>query len=186
MVSVAHVSKRGQLSGYFRFHVRGRAGRIACRPVAWKAATRIEPGRTSFANLLRTTCLERMRDAGLLMAGKVETDLLENARWAAALRQGCRSMAAGRTIEAMAVCSKLNDCGRAVSATVREGVEVRSRSEAQISSLVTGLPRECDSEMLSHRWLAYIKRIGRPLIRRSKRASTNLQGTTFRIPRPVN
>lgn len=84
-------------------NLRGRGGRISRLPLAWKAATRIEPGRTSFANAFRTVCLERTDAAGLLMAGKLEAGLVEKARLDAAFRQDCRSIV-GRTIEAIAKC----------------------------------------------------------------------------------
>jgi len=84
--------------------LRGRGGRISRLPLAWKAATRIEPGRVSFVNAFRTVCLERTDAAGLLMAGKLETGLVEKTRLDAAFRQDCRSIV-GRTIEAIVKCS---------------------------------------------------------------------------------
>lgn len=81
--------------------LRGRAGRISRLLLAWKAATRIEPGRASLANALRTTCLEMA--AGLLMAGKLAVSLVENARFEAAA-QVWRSIV-GRTIEAILTCN---------------------------------------------------------------------------------
>jgi hypothetical protein len=87
-------------------NLRGRGGRIACLPLAWKAAIRIEPGRASFANAFRTVCLERTDDAGLLMAGKLEAGLVEKTRLDAAFRQDCRSIV-GRIIETIVKCPQL-------------------------------------------------------------------------------
>ncbi len=79
-------------------HLRGRGGRIDCLPLAWKAATRTEPGRESLA---KAFCLE-MTDFGLLMAGKLDVSFVEKVRFDAAA-QVWRSIV-GRTIDAMLTC----------------------------------------------------------------------------------
>lgn len=63
-------------------------------PLAWKAATRIELGAAFFA------VFERIDEAGLVMAGKVE-GFVEKAFLVVSLRHDCRKTA-GRTIEAIA------------------------------------------------------------------------------------
>lgn len=80
--------------------LRGRGGRIARLPLAWKAATRTAPGRASLLKALCTTGLDRTDAAGLLMAGKLEERFVEKVRFEAAARQVWRSIA-GRTIEAI-------------------------------------------------------------------------------------
>ena len=72
-------------------------------PLAWKAATLIEPGRASLTKAPRTFCLEIAEGAGLLMAGKLEVSFVEKVRFEAAARQVCRSIV-GRTIEAISNC----------------------------------------------------------------------------------
>lgn len=59
---------------------RGNGGRIDCLPLAWNAATRIEPGNASRTKVLRP--------AGLLIAGKLEGIFVEKLRFDAA-RQVC-------------------------------------------------------------------------------------------------
>jgi hypothetical protein len=73
---------------------------MACLLLAWKAATRITPGRASLAKALRTISLDTTDAAGLLMAGKLEVSFVEKVRFDAAARQVWRSIA-GRTIEAI-------------------------------------------------------------------------------------
>ena len=77
-------------------HGRGRTGRIELLEVAWKAATRIESEAVALATVLRS-------------AGRV-IDLLtveETVRFDAIDIQvlDCRNMAAGRTNEAIVICS---------------------------------------------------------------------------------
>ena len=80
--------------------LRGRGGKIACLPLAWKAATRTAPGRASLTKAFRTTGLDRTEVAGLLMAGKLADSFVEKVRFEAAARQVWRNIA-GRTIEAI-------------------------------------------------------------------------------------
>lgn len=62
---------------------RGNGGRIDCLPLAWNAATRIEPGNASLTKALRP--------ADLLIAGKLEETFVEKLRFDAA-RQVCLSI----------------------------------------------------------------------------------------------
>ena len=89
-------------------HVRGRDGRIACLPLAWKAATLIELGIASLVNAFRMAFLDR---TDVLMAGELE-DSFEKARFEAAAKQ-VFCIIVGLTIEAILTCC-----------TVRNGVEM--------------------------------------------------------------
>lgn len=82
------------------FSLRGRGGRIARLPQAWKAATRTAPGRASFTRAFRTTGLNRTDAAGLVLVGKLEESFVEKVRFEVAAKQVWRSIA-GRTIEAI-------------------------------------------------------------------------------------
>lgn len=93
MLSATHVSIY-YLEGIPIDCLRGRGGRIALLPVVWKAATRIELGAAFFA------VFERIDEAGLVMAGKVEDGFVEKAFLVVSLRHDCRKTA-GRTIEAI-------------------------------------------------------------------------------------
>jgi len=58
---------------------------------------------------LRTACLKRMDDVGLLTAGKLEASFVERACFDAVEKYICRSIA-GRTIEAMVNCWNCSAC----------------------------------------------------------------------------
>jgi hypothetical protein len=68
--------------------IRGPAGRIACLPLAWKAAILIDPA-LFWTKALLTDCLERMDGEIFTTAGKLGETLVENARFDAAAKQQC-------------------------------------------------------------------------------------------------
>jgi hypothetical protein len=112
-------------------NIRGSAGRIACRPLAWKAATRIELGRASLTNALRAACLDRT-EAGLLLGRKVVGSFVESARLNKAARHVCLSMV-GRTTEAMSIAAML--CSQSMKL-----VNLVADSRNQLPRLVSRLP----------------------------------------------
>jgi hypothetical protein len=85
--------------------IRGPAGRIACLPLVWKAATLMDP-ELLWTKALLTDCLERIDGDGFLTtAGKLVETLMENARFDATARHVCRSNI-GRKIDAMSNCKR--------------------------------------------------------------------------------
>ena len=86
-------------------------GKIDCRPLAWKAATRIDPGSASLTKALRTAGRDRTdEEVGLWTAGELLVDVVARVRFDAAARQ-VRLSIAGRTIEAMMNCYNRPFCG---------------------------------------------------------------------------
>lgn len=81
------------------FNLRGRGGRIACLRLAWKAATRIEPGRAFLTNALLIARCERAVVDVLLTAGKLGVSLVEKDRLVAAEQTWRRAV--DLTIEAI-------------------------------------------------------------------------------------
>lgn len=100
-------------------YLRGRGGRIAFLPLAWKAATRICPGSTSFENALRV--FDRGEALCLLMAGTTEVNLVEKVRFEAPAKQVCFNIA-GRTIEAIVRLLQLA-CQRIIEEGEGEAIE---------------------------------------------------------------